>query len=339
MTDYPGSGNYTPKVGTKSYYRLDIVARTTNVSGGTKVEIYAAPIMTSNPGTPAFGTGTRSWSLTGAYSDAGFTTKDASGNSSFPYNFSNSNPVVAYNYFNRYVPYSQGASTTLSVTVAGSGSNFFTSRTVSITVPLTTAPVPTTFAIPNLIGKTYTEAESTWDGSTNPDWTGTFTATSGNTTSLESNNNRVYSQSPTAGSMQAASSPMTVNYYVYVKPIIMPNLNDRTEENATSALTTSGFTSTPTITRTTVGATSDNVGKVVKDSQSPAALTSTTATQAISFSVYQLPGKRILGSAGNHTELTHAKRYAAATETESSGWKNITTFKRYNGTSWVDITN
>ena len=141
MPSYTATGNYTPRpgFGTNPAYRLDIEARTSAASGGTLVEIAAVVTMTRNPGTPAFGSnGSRSWSLPGGRETSTSGPASASGSSTFSYNFSTTNPNQVYNYFNRFVPFSHGASTTLTITVSTPTSDFFTSRTLSVNVPLFT---------------------------------------------------------------------------------------------------------------------------------------------------------------------------------------------------------
>jgi uncharacterized repeat protein (TIGR02543 family) len=139
VPSYTADGNYTPKIGTNPAYRLDIEAKTSAATGGTLVEIAAVVTMTRNPGIPAFGSnGSRSWSLPGGRENSTSGPVSTSGSSTFSYNFSNTNPLQVYNYFNRFVPYSQGASTTLTITVGTPTSDFFTSRTLSVNVPLFT---------------------------------------------------------------------------------------------------------------------------------------------------------------------------------------------------------
>jgi large repetitive protein len=124
-------------------YRLSITARTTEVTGGTLVEIFAEVTKTRIHGTVATsGTGSRSWNLPGGRSGSTSGTPDSSGGSSWSYNFpaSSTNTENVYNFFNRYIPYSYGSSTTLSVTASGVGSLFLTSRTVSVNVPLFQPP-------------------------------------------------------------------------------------------------------------------------------------------------------------------------------------------------------
>jgi uncharacterized repeat protein (TIGR02543 family) len=140
MPSYTASGNYPPRpgYGSTSYYRLDIEARTSEVAGGTLVEIAAVVSFTGGPGIiPAFGpNGARSWSLPGGREGSTSGAGNQSGSSTFSYNFANYSSLQVYNYFNRYIAYNYGSSTTLSVTVSTPTSVFFTSQTLSVTVPL-----------------------------------------------------------------------------------------------------------------------------------------------------------------------------------------------------------
>jgi uncharacterized repeat protein (TIGR02543 family) len=145
MPTYDGTANFPTTNGTATAYRLDIQARTSAVTGGTLVEIWAQVTMTRNPGIPAFGpAGTRAWSLAGARRDSTTGPADASGNSTFSYNFSNANPQNVYNFFNRFVPFgagdrNNGNTSRLSVTVgSATNSSFFTSATAVVDVPLFT---------------------------------------------------------------------------------------------------------------------------------------------------------------------------------------------------------
>lgn len=153
MPTYTATGTYTPRIGTVSRYRLDIAARTSEAPGGTLVEIFAAVTMTSNPGVPAFGSnGSRSWSLPGGRLNSTSGTADQSGSSTFSYNFSNTNPLTVYNYFDRYVAFgagnlNSGNTSRLTVTVSTPTSDFFTSRTLTIDVPLFQAPAATTYTL------------------------------------------------------------------------------------------------------------------------------------------------------------------------------------------------
>jgi hypothetical protein len=80
----------------------------------------------------------------GGRTDSTSGASNTSGSSSWPYSFpaASTNTESVYGGFTRYVAYSHGSSTTLSVTVSGSGSSFLTSTTVSVTVPLFSEPVP-----------------------------------------------------------------------------------------------------------------------------------------------------------------------------------------------------
>jgi hypothetical protein len=128
-------------------YTLYISAETSAVAGGTSVVISAYVQKFRTHGSVATGsTGTKSWSMpggkSGSTSGADNTGESGSWNYLFPAAQTNSQSV--YGGFTRYVPYSYGSSTTLTVSVSGSGSSFLTSTTVSVTVPLFSAPVPTT---------------------------------------------------------------------------------------------------------------------------------------------------------------------------------------------------
>jgi hypothetical protein len=142
MPDYSASGNFPATAGANSY-RLEITARTSEVTGGTLVEIFAQVVKFQTHGTvTTSGTGGRSWSLPGGRSGSTSGSSDSSGSSSWPYSFARTAPLTVnvYNFFNRYIPYSYGSSTTLSVSANGVGSGFLTSRTVSVNVPLFQPP-------------------------------------------------------------------------------------------------------------------------------------------------------------------------------------------------------
>lgn len=139
MAEYSGSGVFDAVGTNTNSYTLDVIARTTKVTGGTLVEVFAEVTKTRTHGSVATtGGGTRSWTLPGGRTATTGGTANSSGSSAWTYAFpaASTNTVNVYNYFNVYVPSSYGASTTLSVTAAGSGSSFLTSRTVSVNVPL-----------------------------------------------------------------------------------------------------------------------------------------------------------------------------------------------------------
>jgi beta-lactam-binding protein with PASTA domain len=145
VPSYTNSGDFSATGGANAY-RLEIEARTSQVTGGTLVEIFAQVVKFRDHGNlDTFSSnGTRSWSLPGGRQDSTSGTANASGSSSWSYFFSEAGiPQTqnVYNYFNRYIPYSYGSSTTLTVSAAGSGSGFLTSRSVSVSVPLFSAPV------------------------------------------------------------------------------------------------------------------------------------------------------------------------------------------------------
>jgi hypothetical protein len=145
MPTYTASGQFPTTSPYSPAYRLDISAVTAQVAGGTSIVISASVTKFRTHGTlRTFGTGSRSWSMGGGRTDSTSGASDTSGNSSWPYSFpaASTNTVSVYGGFTRYVAYSHGSSTTLSVTVSGSGSSFLTSTTVSVTVPLFSEPVP-----------------------------------------------------------------------------------------------------------------------------------------------------------------------------------------------------
>jgi hypothetical protein len=144
MPSYSASGNFPATAGANSY-RLEITARTSEVTGGTLVEVFAQVVKFQTHGTvTTSGTGGRSWSLPGGREGSTSGPSLSSGSSDWPYSFARTAPLTVnvYNFFNRYIPYSYGSSTTLSVSVNGVNSGFLTSRTVSVNVPLFTQPVP-----------------------------------------------------------------------------------------------------------------------------------------------------------------------------------------------------
>lgn len=163
MPTYSNSGNFTPVSG-QAAYSMYIEARTSQVTGGTLVEAYAEVTMFRNPGTPASGTANRSWSLPGGRDTSTSGAVSTSGSSTLAYAFTSTvpNTIVFYNYFNKYVPYSHGSSTTLTITLDGNSSTFFTSKTLSVAVPLysNVAPPDAFSATPygqGTVGNTYSD--------------------------------------------------------------------------------------------------------------------------------------------------------------------------------------
>ncbi len=148
MPTYTASGQFPSTFGSaNNAYRLDISATTNEAAGGTRVTIAASVTKFRTHGSVATGsTGTRSWSMAGGRTDSTSGASNTSGSSSWPYLFpaTSTNTVSVYGGFDRYIPYSHGSSTTLSISVSGSGSSFLTSTTVSVNVPLFSAPVPAT---------------------------------------------------------------------------------------------------------------------------------------------------------------------------------------------------
>jgi len=147
MPTYTASGEFPVTSPRTPAYRLNISATTSEVAGGTSVVIAASVTKFRTHGSVATGsTGTKSWSMAGGRSGStsGTTNTGESGSWNYLFPATSTNTESVYGGFTRYVPYSHGGSTTLSVSVAGSGSSFLTSTTVSVTVPLFSAPVPAT---------------------------------------------------------------------------------------------------------------------------------------------------------------------------------------------------
>lgn len=147
---YSNSGTFTPTSGSTAY-KLDVSVDVIDVSGGWQLNVTSYVTMTRNPGTPAFGTGTKSMSLPGgrATSTSGSLNESASG--SWAYDFGTTNPVTVYN-FTRYVAAGYGSSTSVSISAAGSGSTYLTSKTVTVSVPLISPTPVTQNSAPTLSG-------------------------------------------------------------------------------------------------------------------------------------------------------------------------------------------
>lgn len=180
--------------------------------------------------------------------------------------------------------------------------------------------------VPNVIGYTQTAAVTalTNAGLASP------TISYDQNGATQSNSGTVKSQTPTGGSSAPSASATSLSIYSYPGASI-PNVVGSTVSSAQTTLVNGGF-ATPTITYTTVGATSSNSGTV--KSQSPVAGTIASPGSATSIVIFVLPGKRMTSSSAK-VSLTVAKRYANDTD----GWIPITTMKRFNGTSWLDISN
>lgn len=147
MPTYTASGQFPVTGGRTPAYTLNIAATTAEVSGGTRVTISASVTKFRTHGSVATGsTGSRSWTMAGGRQTSVTGQVDTTGSNTWNYLFpaASTNTESVYGGFDRYVPYSYGGSTTLSISVSGSGSSFLTSTTVSVNVPLFSAPVPTT---------------------------------------------------------------------------------------------------------------------------------------------------------------------------------------------------
>jgi uncharacterized repeat protein (TIGR02543 family) len=121
---------------------MNLEATTTQVAGGTQVEIVAYGFTSSTNAFTSFGTGTKSWSAPGARSDSptGPAAASSGGNNPWSYNIAGKSKTVSiYGGFLRYFP-TGAASVTITVTATGnSPANSLASQSVSLTVPLYTA--------------------------------------------------------------------------------------------------------------------------------------------------------------------------------------------------------
>lgn len=147
MGNYSQTATFTA-TGGQNAYTITVDAATYQVAGGTRVDISGYVTMTRNPGTPAFASGgTKAWRMDGARSGstsgpiaAGSGTNQNGANVSWSYDFRNQGVPASqsvYGGFIRYIP-TGDATATLSLSAAGSGSTFLTSKTVNLTVPLFT---------------------------------------------------------------------------------------------------------------------------------------------------------------------------------------------------------
>lgn len=187
-----------------------------------------------------------------------------------------------------------------------------------------------TVAMPNVVGMTQTTAVSAIVGTGLGSPSITYTESG----ATAQNSGTVKSQDPVGipeGTVMVALGSATSIVVYRLAGLSIPNVVGGTLASAQSTLVNAGFGS-PTVTYTSVGANGENLGTV--KSQSPIAGTVSPAGTATSVVIYRLSGQRMTGST-TKTPLTVAKRYANDTD----GWVGIKTLKRYNGTSWVEISN
>ena len=218
MPTYTASGQFPATAGANSY-RLEITAVTSEVTGGTRVQIYAQVVKFRTHGTvTTSGTGGRSWSLPGGRDGSTSGPSLSSGGSSWSYSFARTAPLTVGVYFgfSRYIPYSYGSSTTLSVSANGVGSGFLTSTTVSVNVPLFSQPVPQIPSPPTSISASTNRTDGiniSWSGAS-----GTITSYGvwwGPTPTASSNPDFTVFTSSTSGSVFDSGAPVgSRNYWV-----------------------------------------------------------------------------------------------------------------------------
>jgi hypothetical protein len=179
--------------------------------------------------------------------------------------------------------------------------------------------------VPNIVGLTKAQAESTLQSSQFPNFSSTLT-TSGSTLA---NNKLVATQSPASGTSRNVADSVTFQTHDY--RIAVPNLVGLTRTSAATTLSSAGFTKV-TITTTEDGATQQNNNRVLSQSPVNSGTTYNPVDQAVSFVVYTLGvvGKRFTGATTSELLSTSA-RY---TGTE---WIQTVLAKRFNGTTWEDI--
>jgi beta-lactam-binding protein with PASTA domain len=180
--------------------------------------------------------------------------------------------------------------------------------------------------VPSIIGLTRSQAESTLQASQFSNFSSTLT-TSGSTLA---NNKLVATQNPATGTSRNILDSVTFEVHDYRIPI--PNLANLTRTAAATTLSSAGFTKV-TITTTEEGATQQNNNRVFSQSPVNSATTYNPVDQAVSVVVYTLGvvGKKFTGP--NTSEfLTTSARY------DGTEWVATLVAKRFNGTTWEDIT-
>jgi beta-lactam-binding protein with PASTA domain len=187
-----------------------------------------------------------------------------------------------------------------------------------------------TVAMPNVVGMTQTTAVSAIVGTGLASPTISYTETG----ATAQNSGLVKSQDPVGipeGTVMVALGSATSIVIYRLAGLSIPNVVGGSLSAAQTTLVNAGF-GTPTVTYSGSGANGENSGTV--KSQSPIAGTVSPPGTATSVVIYKLTGQRMTGSS-TKTSLTVAKRYANDTD----GWVGLKVLKRYNGTSWVEISN
>jgi beta-lactam-binding protein with PASTA domain len=180
--------------------------------------------------------------------------------------------------------------------------------------------------VPNIVGLTRAQAEAALQASQFSNFSSTLT-TSGATLA---NNKLVATQNPGSGTSRNILDSVTFQIYDYRIPV--PNLSGLTRSNALATLNSAGFTNV-TSTTTETGATAANNNRVFSQSPVNSATTYNPVDQAVSFVVYTLGvvGKKFISSTTSEL-LTTSARF------DGTEWIRVLVAKRFNGTSWQDIT-
>jgi beta-lactam-binding protein with PASTA domain len=181
-------------------------------------------------------------------------------------------------------------------------------------------------AVPSIIGLTEAQALTTLTSSGFNSRSSSLT-TSGATVS---NNLKVGSQSPTAGTQFNPVNTVTFTIFNFLTAV--PNVVGQNLDTAITNLSNLGFTTIST-SLDEVGATVDNVGTVKSQTPVNSGTTYNPANTSVTLTVYSLgvTGKRFTGT--GFVALSNSKRF------DGTVWQPVTVAKRFNGTSWIDISN
>lgn len=181
-------------------------------------------------------------------------------------------------------------------------------------------------AVPNIVGLTESQANSALSSSGFNSRSSSLTISG----ATASNNLKVASQNPTAGTQYNPSETVTFTVYNFLTSV--PNVVGQALDTAITNLSSLGFTSITT-TLDEVGATQDNVGKVKSQTPVNSGTTYNPASTSVNLTIYSLgvTGKRFNGT--TFVALSNSKRF------NGTAWQATTVAKRFNGTSWIDVTN
>jgi beta-lactam-binding protein with PASTA domain len=180
--------------------------------------------------------------------------------------------------------------------------------------------------VPNLVGLTRAQGEAALQASQFLNFSSTL-RTSGATLA---NNKLIATQTPVSGTSRNILDSVTFQIYDYRIPV--PNLSGLTKANALATLSSAGFTKV-TSTTTETGATAANNNRVFSQSPVNSGTTYNPVDQAVSFVVYTLGvvGKKF-------TSPTISELLTTSARFDGTEWIRVLVAKRFNGTSWQDIT-